>query len=75
MIMAATVEFDDLYALSNEDNDELWDRLNSATCKVRKVYGQAGGQQNGLFNELVSLRVDLTTINGERIRYAYDNLP
>jgi hypothetical protein len=73
--MAGIVEFDEMYALSNAENDTLWETLNSATDKIRDAYGKRGGAQAALYGELVSLRVDLTVIKAERMTGGYDNLP
>jgi hypothetical protein len=67
--MAYTVELDDFYALDDTENAALWETLHSATDKVVRVYGRTGGDQFKMYDELVSLRVALTSIDAQRSLY------
>jgi hypothetical protein len=67
--MTCTIELDDLYALDDTENQALWETLHSATDTIVRVYGRTGGDQFGMYDELVSLRVTLTAIDAQRSLY------
>ena len=56
------VTFDDLFALDDEENTILWEKLLSATKRIRSDALRGENPYSDIFDEIVSIRSDLTNI-------------
>lgn len=56
------VTFDDLFALDNEENTELWAKLLRATERIKGDALRGERPYDDIFDEIVSIRTDLTNI-------------